>query len=123
MSNTHFVPRKEIYNNNKDYFLPNPGNVRGNTFQGQIYDINAYNQNQYQIMQNQPTNQNMPIQPQFMNNNNIYITPYQLPLNNNNYYAPTPQFTYGGINNNPTNNINYQGQRNIGYNNNVKNNK
>ena len=123
MSNTHFIPKKEIYNNNYDYFLPNPGNVRGNTFQGQIYDINAYNQNQYQIMQNQPTNQNMPIQPQFMNNNIIYITPYQLPLNNNNYYAPTLQFTYGGINNNPNNNINNQGQGNIGYNNNANNSK
>ena len=129
MSNAHFVPRKAIYNNN-DIFLPSPGNVKGKTFQGQTYNINAYNQNQYQIMQNQPTNQNMPIQPQYMNNNNIYIVPCQYPLNNNNYYTLAPQFTYGGINNNPNNNINYQGQgnivnyeRNIGYNNNSNNSK
>ena len=115
ISNTHLVPRNEIYNNNNNYFMPSYGNVRGNANYGQnIYTNNYNNQNMNtNYLQNQGINQNMGIQPQFLNNNNYYTTSqFNYNGNNNNFYYSPSQSTFGEIDNNSNTLIYYQRQGN-----------
>ena len=116
ISNDHFVPRVDTYNN----FIPNSGQIKGNSPYGQNINIHSESNNNIPQMQNYGINQNIGMQPM------------QPPMPNNNfiYYNNPSQFTFNGMNNNySNNNMSHQNQGNIGnyggnniYNNNIYNN-